>query len=89
MAAAHQGPFGISWETWAVVLATFAGPIIAIVVSLLLTARTERRSQLRNRRFWVFRTLLATRGQAITQEHVSALNLIEIDYHGIATVMTA
>jgi len=85
--AAHMGPLGIGWETWAIVLATFAGPVAAIIVSMWLTARAQRRDQLNGRRFWVFRTLLATRGQAITPEHVAALNLIEIDYHGVEPVM--
>ena len=87
--AAHQGFGGISTETWAIVLATFAGPVIAILVSMWLTSRNERRGQLRNRRFSIFRTLLATRGQAITQDHVAALNLVEIDYYGVAKVIGA
>ena len=87
--AAHQGFGGISTETWAIVLATFAGPVIAILVSMWLTSRNERRGQLRNRRFNIFRTLLATRGQAITQDHVAALNLVEVDYYGVVKVIGA
>jgi hypothetical protein len=34
----------------------------------------------------VFRTLLATRRQAITLEHVAALNVIEIDFYGVASI---
>jgi hypothetical protein len=58
---AHRGPFGISSESWAIVLATFAGPIVAI----LITLRRDASAKILERRLWVFRTLLATRGQFV------------------------
>ena len=69
-------------DTWAVVLATAAGPIAAV-------ARTfwrEDRASLRSRRSEVFRTLMATRQLAISREHVNALNLIEVDFYGCQSV---
>jgi hypothetical protein len=82
---AHRGPFGISSESWAIVLATFAGPIVAI----LITLRRDASAKILERRLWVFRTLLATRGQFVNVEHVRALNLIEIEFHAVRPVMQA
>jgi hypothetical protein len=74
--------WGISTETWAIVLATFSGPVVAILITRWRDWVRERRG----RRLTVFRTLLATRRQAITPEHVTALNLIEIDFYGIGPI---
>jgi hypothetical protein len=38
---------------------------------------------------FIFRTLLATRRQVITQEHVTALNLVEVDFYGVTDIQTA
>lgn len=87
--AAHAGPWGIGWEAWAIVGATIIGPVAAIVVSLLMTWRHDATREMRERRLRVFRTLLATRATAAHYEHVSALNLVEIDFYGIAPVIEA
>lgn len=65
-------------DTWAVVLATAAGPIGAV----LITFWRESRSSLRSRRLQIFRTLMATRQIPISPEHVNSLNLIEVDFYG-------
>lgn len=83
--AAHPGLWGVSAETWAIVGATFAGPVAAI----LITIWRERRSVVRERRLWVFRTLLATRQQTVHVDHVRALNSVEIEFYGIEPVMQA
>lgn len=72
-------------ETWAIVAATFLGPIAAILVSLW----RERRSRVRERRMWIFRTLMATRRVAIREEHVSAINQIEVEFYEDRGVMAA
>lgn len=87
--AAHMGPLGIGWETWAIVLATFAGPVAAILVSALMTTKQEGRGRLRESRMWLFRTLLRTRGIAINVDHVAALNLVEIEFYKIEPVLAA
>jgi hypothetical protein len=69
-------------DTWAVVLATAAGPIGAV----LITFWRERRASLRARRLEIFRTLMATRQIPISREHVNALNLIEVDFYGCENV---
>jgi hypothetical protein len=67
----------ISADTWAIVLATAAGPIGAVALSLW----REARSAARTRRLHVFRTLMSTRRLGISQEHVNALNLVEVDFY--------
>jgi hypothetical protein len=72
-------------ETWAIVAATFLGPIAAIGVSLW----RERRSRIRERQMWIFRTLMATRKVAVREEHVSAINQIEVEFFSDRVVMSA
>ncbi|WP_296650411.1 DUF6680 family protein [Paraburkholderia sp.] len=72
-------------DTWAVVLATFFGPIAALLITFARDARTQKY----NRRFWVFRTLMATRRIGISNDHVNALNLIEVDFYKCKNVEAA
>ncbi|MEX3933142.1 DUF6680 family protein [Paraburkholderia phymatum] len=72
-------------DTWAVVLATFFGPIAA----LLITFFRDWRSQKYNRRLHVFRVLMATRKTAISNDHVNALNLIEVEFYKCKNVEAA
>jgi hypothetical protein len=75
----------MSNDTWAIVIATFMGPIFAVLISLWREARNERRS----RRFYIFRTLMATRKIAMSREQVDALNLVETEFHGVPAVLPA
>jgi hypothetical protein len=75
----------MSNETWAIVIATFMGPIFAVWISLWREARNERQS----RRFYIFRTLMATRKIAMSREQVDALNLVETEFHGVPNVQSA
>ena len=65
----------ISNETWAIVAATGLGPVLAVTITLW----REKTSAIFNRRLHVFRTLMATRRMPISNEHVGAINLIEVD----------
>lgn len=75
----------MSNDTWAIVIATFMGPIFAVWISLWREARADRQ----NRRFYIFRTLMATRKIAMSREQVDALNLVETEFHGVPTVQPA
>jgi hypothetical protein len=70
---------------WAILAATFIGPAFAVIVTRIVDAQRE----LGNRRLHVFRTLMATRRAQLTTEHVTALNLIEIDFQGKKEVLQA
>jgi hypothetical protein len=54
-----------------------------------MTRFIDRRRELNNRRLFVLRTLMATRRATISADHVNALNLIEIEYHGKQRVIDA
>ncbi len=75
----------MSNDTWAIVFATFMAPHFAVWISLWREGRNERQ----NRRFYIFRTLLATRKIAMSREQVDALNLVETEFHGDANVQAA
>jgi hypothetical protein len=70
---------------WAILAATFLGPIFAVLVTRYIDSRRE----IRNRRLYIFRALMATRRAQLTQEHIVALNLIEIDFRGQREVLAA
>jgi hypothetical protein len=72
-------------DTWAVVLATIAGPVAAVFI----TRWNDHRREDRNRLLHVYRVLMATRKIAISQEHVAAINLIEVEFHGVKPVIEA
>lgn len=61
---------------WAVVFATLAGPIFAVWAS---EWRQQRRA-VHDRKEWVFRTLMTTRGAKMQPLHVEALNHIVFSF---------
>jgi hypothetical protein len=61
----------------AIILATFLGPILAVVMTRFIDKRRDQHQ----RRLFVFRTLMATRRSTMSPEHVNALNLIEIEFY--------
>jgi hypothetical protein len=72
-------------DTWAVVFATIIGPVAAVFI----TRWNDHRREARDRLLHVYRTLMATRRVAISEEHVAAINLIEVDFHGVKPVIEA
>jgi hypothetical protein len=75
----------MSSEAWAIVAATALGPVFAVAVSLWREAFREKR----NRQLQVFRSLMATRRQPISSEHVNAINLVEVDFYKCTKVEAA
>ena len=61
---------------WFTILAIVLGPIIAVRLTRYLDERKEKRE----RKFNIFRTLMATRSQNLSWSHVEALNLIEVEF---------
>jgi hypothetical protein len=62
----------------ATILAVILAPAIAVEVQRRLQLRAEKRG----RRIWIFKALMATRASRISTEHVTALNMIEVEFHG-------
>ncbi|MEW5911718.1 MAG: DUF6680 family protein [Thermodesulfobacteriota bacterium] len=61
-------------------IAVVTGPIAAVLISLWQTNRTAKRSEERKRKEDLFKTLMATRANRLSQEHVRALNLIDVSF---------
>jgi hypothetical protein len=72
-------------DTWAVVLATVVGPVAAVFI----TRWNDQRREKRNRLLHVYRVLMATRRSAVSQDHVAAINLVEVEFHGVKPVIEA
>jgi hypothetical protein len=68
----------------AVVIATFCGPLFAVLV----TRHIDNVRQVRERRLNIFRTLMATRRMLISPEKAVALNMVEIEFYGIQPFKT-
>jgi hypothetical protein len=66
----------------AVVIATFAGPVFAV----LMTRHIDSVRQTRERRLNIFRVLMATRRALLSPEKVTALNMVEIEFYGMRSV---
>lgn len=60
----------------AIIFATIVGPILAVWAA---EWRQKRKAQ-EDRREWVFRTLMTTRGARLSPEHVAAINHIEFAF---------
>lgn len=69
----------ITTSEWAIIFATFIGPIFAVQAQKFLEGLREHR----NGKIWVFRTLMTTRMQRLSMEHVRALNMIDVSFYGI------
>ena len=65
------------------ILAIVLGPIVAVLITRWLDDRRERLA----RRMDVFRTLMRTRRNNMSPEHVGALNLVEIEFSADDDVM--
>ena len=60
------------------ILAILLAPVVALRVSKWLD---ERRAA-KERKMYIFRTLMTTRGAGLSPTHVEALNMIDVEFHG-------
>lgn len=63
---------------WLIVLATLAGPILAVQAQKFVERARERRQQ----KLRIFYSLMATRATRLSADHVQALNMIDIEFYG-------
>ncbi len=59
------------------IIAVLLSPLIAVLVTVYLQDRREKR----NHKMWIFRTLISTRHAPISDENVRALNTIDVVFH--------
>jgi hypothetical protein len=63
---------------WISLLAILVSPLLAVQVTEYLRSRRD----MRDRRLYVFRTLMATRAAGLDPQHVAALNMIDVEFYG-------
>ena len=59
------------------IFAIIVGPIIAVQITKFIRRHQEQR----DRKMYLFRTLMATRSATLAPAHIEALNLVEIEFH--------
>lgn len=62
----------------ATIFALIAGPIAAVFTTVFIDRLRERRRE----RVWVFRTLMAFRGDKFNADRIRALAMIDLDFRG-------
>lgn len=70
--------FNMETRDWVTTVAVVAGPILAVQAQKMIEALRERRY----RRLRIFKTLMATRAERLSRDHVQALNMIDIEFYG-------
>lgn len=60
------------------ILAVIAGPVLAVQAQKYIESIKEAR----NRKLGIFHTLMSTRATRLAQDHVAALNMIDIEFYG-------
>jgi hypothetical protein len=60
------------------IVAIVSGPIIALQIQRKL----DREREAKNRKLWVFKTLMSFRATALAPSFVQALNLIDVEFNG-------
>jgi hypothetical protein len=67
---------------WMNIIAILLSPVVAVLVTVYLQARKEKRNQ----KLWIFNTLIATRHSPIVDENVRALNMIDVVFYNSSRV---
>ncbi|PJI91643.1 hypothetical protein BC777_0475 [Yoonia maricola] len=70
-------------EFWITIAAIVLGPIIAV----FLAQQLQKSEQEKQKRLFVFRTLMTTRRMVLSPDRVQALNLIEVEFSSYPKVM--
>jgi len=63
---------------WITILALLCGPVLAVQAQKWIENIREKK----NRRLYVFKRLMATRGTLVSPAHVEALNMIDLEFAG-------
>jgi hypothetical protein len=65
-------------KDWLTIIAIISAPISA----LWIQSKLDERKETRKRRLDIFKTLMATRASVLSQDHIKALNMIDIEFYG-------
>lgn len=69
----------------AVVFATLGGPVLAVLVTRYIDTKRDQR----RRRLEIFRMIMRTRRATLSVDHVTALNMVEIEFYDQPKVLAA
>lgn len=61
-------------------LAIVFSPVVAAISAVQIEKYLERQREQKNRRLYIFKTLMATRGSVLSFDHVEALNRIDLEF---------
>lgn len=61
---------------WLIILAVISGPILAVQIQKRLEDWREKK----RRKLFIFETLMTTRGNTVSERHVEALNVIDLEF---------
>lgn len=65
-------------QDWLMIVAVLTGPVLAVQAQKWIEKSREKRV----RKLWILDTLMATRRTRLVQEHVRALNMIDLAFKG-------
>ena len=69
---------GLEIKDWVTVAAIVIGPILAVQAQKMV----ERIKDKWERKLNIFKSLMSTRAERVSREHVQALNMIDIEFYG-------
>ncbi len=75
----------MSLVEWLTIVAIVVGPLAAVSITLW----RDRRNEVTRRERDILASLMRTRSSRLSAEHVGALNLVQLEFHGRATIITA
>lgn len=75
----------MSTVEWLTIIAIVVGPLSAVLITLW----RDRRNGVRRRKREILASLMRTRSSRLSAEHVGALNLVQLEFHGTEAIITA
>jgi hypothetical protein len=69
---------GVGLNNWLTIIAILAAPWVA----LFIQAKLDDKKEVKSRRLSIYKILMATRATPLSQEHVKALNMIDLEFYG-------
>lgn len=77
------------WLNVLILLATVAAIILGPIAAVKITLKHEVSKEQKRRKYETFHTLMKTRRVTLSAEHVTALNVIQIEFHDDDKVISA
>lgn len=56
--------------------------LLAPLITILISKALDRHKEKKDSKFWIFRTLMATRATSLSPDHIRALNMIDVTFYG-------